>query len=191
MSLINLNDTIAAIATPAGESGIGIVRISGSKALSIADKIFVSRDGRKPSGFKTYTTHYGWIVERRASKQKNAERKAQSAKTDNIIDEVILTVMRKPRSYTREDIVEINCHGGIIPLRKTLELVLDAGARLARPGEFTQRAFLNGRIDLAQAEAVLDIVRAKTDYALKISLEQLSGSLSKNCLLYTSPSPRD
>ena len=179
MSLINLNDTIAAIATPAGESGIGIVRISGSKALSIADKIFVSRDGRKPSGFKTYTTHYGWIVERRASKQKNAERKAQSAKTDNIIDEVILTVMRKPRSYTREDIVEINCHGGIIPLRKTLELVLDAGARLARPGEFTQRAFLNGRIDLAQAEAVLDIVRAKTDYALKISLEQLSGSLSK------------
>ncbi len=174
-----MNDTIAAIATPVGESGIGIVRISGSKALSIADKIFVSRDGRKPTGFKTYTTHYGWIVERRASKQKNAKRKAQSAKADNIIDEVILTVMRKPRSYTREDIVEINCHGGIIPLRKTLELVLDSGARLARPGEFTQRAFLNGRIDLAQAEAVLDIVRAKTDYALKISLEQLSGSLSK------------
>jgi tRNA modification GTPase len=181
MSLINLNDTIAAIATPAGESGIGIVRISGSKALSIADKIFFSKDGTKPSSFKTYTTHYGFIIDPRCSMLD--ARKISSIQhplsNTQYIDEVILTVMRAPRSYTREDIVEINCHGGIIPLRKTLELVLDSGARLAKPGEFTQRAFLNGRIDLAQAEAVLDIVRAKTDYALKISLEQLSGSLSK------------
>lgn len=162
-----MNDTIAAIATPPGESGIGIVRISGSKALLIAERIFVCKRAGKPSGFKTFTTHYGWIKE------------AQGAASDNIVDEVILTVMRAPKSYTREDIVEINCHGGILPLRKTLELALDAGARLAYPGEFTQRAFLNGRIDLAQAEAVLDIIRAKTEYALQLSVGQLKGSLSK------------
>jgi len=182
MSLINLNDTIAAIATPGGESGIGIVRISGSKALVIADRIFVCKDGKKPSDFKTYTTHYGRVVDplTRCSVVSSKRDNGITGKRDNgIIDEVILTVMRKPRSYTREDTVEINCHGGIIPLRKTLELVLDSGARLAKPGEFTQRAFLNGRIDLTQAEAVLDIVRAKTDYALKVSLEQLGGALSK------------
>ncbi|MGD9014610.1 MAG: tRNA uridine-5-carboxymethylaminomethyl(34) synthesis GTPase MnmE [Candidatus Omnitrophota bacterium] len=163
---INLSDTITAIATPVGESGIGIVRISGRKAISIAERIFISPGGGKPSGFKTFTTHYGWIIN---PQDKQAE----------IIDEVILTVMRKPRSYTREDIVEINCHGGIIPLRKILELVLHSGARLSKPGEFTQRAFLNGRIDLAQAEAVLDIIRSKTDSALRISIEQLKGALSK------------
>lgn len=161
---INLDDTIAAIATPIGESGIGIVRISGRKALSIADRIFVSRDRQKPSSFKTYTTHYGWIIDPKRGLK---------------VDEVILTVMRKPRSYTRQDIVEINCHGGIIPLRKALELVLDLGARLSKPGEFTKRAFLNGRIDLAQSEAVLDIIRAKTDSALRVSVEQLKGGLSK------------
>jgi len=181
----NLNDTIAAISTPAGESGIGIVRISGSKAISIADKIFVSKDGQKPPSFKTYTTHYGWIVGSLSrcyvdSKKHSIEKtKKRKNKKTQIIDEVILTVMRKPRSYTKEDIVEINCHGGIIPLRKTLELVLDSGARLSKPGEFTQRAFLNGRIDLAQAEAVLDIIRAKTDSALSLSLEQLKGNLSE------------
>ena len=171
MDNLNLNDTIAAVATPIGESGIGIVRISGNKALSIADKIFVSKDGRKPSRFRTYTTHYGWIVKGHKFETKKTEAE--------VIDEVILTVMRKPRSYTKEDIVEINCHGGIIPLRNTLDLVLDSGARLSEPGEFTQRAFLNGRIDLTQAEAVLDIIRAKTDSALSLSLEQLKGRLSE------------
>ena len=176
---MDLDDTIVAVATPIGESGIGIVRISGSKALAVADKIFISKDGQKPSCFKTYTTHYGFIVSRlahqpaKASKHKNWQTGNPAgavlggtlpfgaARQAGVIDEVILTLMRAPKSYTRQDIVEINCHGGIIPLRKTLELVLDSGARLSRPGEFTQRAFLNGRIDLPRAEAVLDIIRAK------------------------------
>ncbi|MCX5709427.1 MAG: tRNA uridine-5-carboxymethylaminomethyl(34) synthesis GTPase MnmE [Candidatus Omnitrophica bacterium] len=156
------SDTITAISTPAGVGGIGIVRLSGKDALKVADKIFCSKDGSKPSGFKTFTTHYGWISD-----------------GDKMIDEVILTVMRAPRSFTKEDIVEINCHGGIIPLRAILDLVLACGCRLAEPGEFTKRAFLNGRIDLAQAEAVLDIIRAKTDAALKLGVEQLKGGLSK------------
>lgn len=158
----NFNDTIAAISTPVGEGGIGIVRLSGKDALAIADKIFSSKDSKKPSVFATYTTHYGWV-----------------ANGKKIIDEVILTVMRAPRSYTREDIVEINCHGGIVALRAVLDLALEKGCRLAEPGEFTRRAFLNGRIDLSQAEAVLDIIRAKTDSALKLGIEQLKGNLSK------------
>ncbi|MFA5356370.1 MAG: tRNA uridine-5-carboxymethylaminomethyl(34) synthesis GTPase MnmE [Candidatus Omnitrophota bacterium] len=157
----NINDTIVAIATGAGESGIGIVRISGQDALCAADRIFVSRGKKPPSTFKTYTTHYGWVVDGR-----------------EIIDEAILTVMRAPKSYTREDIVEINCHGGILPLRRTLELALENGCRLAEPGEFTRRAFLNGRIDLSQAEAVMDIIRSKTGHALKVSAGQLLGVLS-------------
>jgi len=157
----NLTDTIAAISTGVGESGIGIVRISGKGALAIADKIFLSKDKKKPSSFKAYTVHYGWITKGRKT-----------------IDEVILTVMRAPRSFTKEDIVEINCHGGIVAIRDVLEFVLENGARLAQPGEFTKRAFLNGRIDLTQAEAVLDIIRAKTDSALKIGIQQLKGALS-------------
>lgn len=172
MAVYNLNDTIVAISTPLGESGIGIVRLSGKEALPIADKIFVSKDKQKPSIFKTYTVHYGWIAD-------NTKRKVQSEKPAEVIDEVILTVMKAPRSYTKEDIVEINCHGGIVPLRKVLDLVLENGARLAEPGEFTKRAFLNGRIDLTQAEAVLDVVKAQTDSALKIGMEQLRGFLSK------------
>jgi len=164
----DLDDTIAAISTPIGEAGIGIVRISGKDALKIADKIFTSKGNKKPSVFKTYTTHYGWIVE-----------KSRIEKPVDIIDEVILTVMLAAKSYTREDIVEINCHGGIVALRRVLDLVLENGCRLAQPGEFTKRAFLNGRIDLAQAEAVLDIIRAKTDSALKIGVGQLKGALSK------------
>ncbi len=160
---LDSSDTIVALATPIGDSGIGIVRISGKCALSIADKIFVSKDKQQPSNFKTYTTHYGWIIE---NQQKD------------LVDEVILTVMRAPRSYTKEDVVEINCHGGIIALRRTLSLVLESGARLAQPGEFTKRAFLNGRIDLAQAEAVLDIIKAKTDSALAVAMAQLKGGLS-------------
>jgi len=156
---VYLEDTIAAISTPVGEGGIGIVRLSGPHALEIVDQIFVGRG--KPSNFPTYTTHYGHIVFQGES-----------------IDEVILTVMRVPGSYTREDIVEINCHGGIVPLKKVLEIVLQLGARLAEPGEFTRRAFLNGRIDLAQAEAVIDIIRAKTDLSLQTAISQLKGELS-------------
>jgi len=158
----NLEDTISAISTAQGEGGIGIVRLSGPKALSIADRIFVPAGKKKTAAFKSYTMHYGKISD-----------------NGKIIDEVILSVMRQPRSYTRQDVVEINCHGGILALRKVLDLTLENGARLADPGEFTRRAFLNGRIDLAQAEAVIDIIRAKTDSALKVSLGQLSGGLSK------------
>lgn len=167
----DLEDTIAAIATSVGESGIGIVRISGRDALKIADKIFLAKNKTKPSLAKSYTIHHGWVV--------NNSRTRPCGSPDNIIDEVILTIMRAPRSYTREDVVEINCHGGIIPLRDTLDVVLKNGARLAMPGEFTKRAFLNGRIDLTQAEAVLDIIRAKTDSALKAGLGQLSGELTR------------
>lgn len=161
MLKVNLDDTIAAIATPIGEAGIGIIRLSGKDSLAIADKIFVSRDNGTPSGYETYTTHYGRIVN-----------------NDNIIDEVILTVMKAPKSYTKENVIEINCHGGVTPLKKILELVLMHGARLAEPGEFTKRAFLNGRIDLAQAEAVLDIIRAKTEKGLEAALLQLKGGVS-------------
>jgi tRNA modification GTPase len=165
----DITDTIAAISTPIGESGIGIVRVSGKGALKIADKIFVSKDSKRPSDFKSYTTHYGWVRDRRQEREERRQ---------DIIDEVILTVMCAPKSYTKEDIVEINCHGGIIALRRVLDLILGNGCRLAEPGEFTKRAFLNGRIDLAQAEAVLDIIRAKTDAALKVGAEQLKGALS-------------
>lgn len=161
----DLDDTIAAIATPIGESGIGIIRISGKGALSVADKVFVPKNGIAPSGAKAYTTHYGWI-----------RRPPESS----FIDEVILTVMRSPKSFTKEDTVEINCHGGICALRQVLDAVLENGCRLAHPGEFTKRAFLNGRIDLAQAEAVLDIIQAKTDAALKIGEAQLEGELSRS-----------
>lgn len=158
----NLEDTISAISTAQGEGGIGIVRLSGTKALSIAEKIFIPFSKKKPSDFKSYTMHYGKI--------------SDGAK---FIDEAILTVMRGPKSYTRQDVVEINCHGGILALRQVLDLTLNNGARLASPGEFTKRAFLNGRIDLAQAESVIDIIRAKTDSALKVGLGQLSGRLSR------------
>lgn len=158
----SLIDTIAAISTSPGEAGIGIVRLSGKDALRIADEVFIGRDKIRPSQCKSYTMHYGVI-----------------ARQSKVIDEVILTLMRKPRSYTKEDVVEINCHGGIVALRACLELVLEKGCRLALPGEFTKRAFLNGRLDLAQAEAVIDVIRAKTDSALGASLGQLRGLLSR------------
>jgi len=154
-------DTIAAISTPLGEGGIGIVRLSGPDSLAIADRIFRNQDGRNPSRMSTHSLCYGHIIA--AGKP---------------IDEVLLTVMRAPRTYTREDIVEINCHGGIVPLRQVLELTLKEGARLAEPGEFTRRAFLNGRIDLAQAEAVVETIRAKTDLSLRAAMSQLQGKLS-------------
>jgi len=177
MMVYSDSDNIAAIATAVGESGIGIVRISGKDVLTVADKIFKSKDGQKPSAFKTYTTHYGWIVSGGRGQGAGGRIILESWRS-GIIDEVILTVMRAPKSYTKEDVVEINCHGGIVALRRVLDLVLENGCRLAEPGEFTKRAFLNGRIDLAQAESVLDIIRAKTEAALKIGVQQLQGALS-------------
>ena len=156
-----LDGTIAAISTPVGKSGIGIVRLSGKNALSIADKIFVSSNGRRPSQCPSHTLYYGRIVDK-----------------SEYIDEVLLGVMRAPRTYTREDIIEINCHSGIVVLKRILELVLKCGARLGRPGEFTRRAYLSGRIDLAQAEAVLDVINSQTKEALNAALGQLQGRLS-------------
>jgi len=171
MNNIGLDDTIAAISTPIGEGGIGIVRLSGKASLKLADKIFLSRDGKKPSGFKTYTVHYGHIIEK--------DTRTPGHQDTSVVDEVILTVMRQPRSYTKEDVVEINCHSGIVPLKKILDLCLINGARLAEPGEFTKRAFLNGRIDILQAEAVLDIINAKTELSLRSALNNLEGFFSK------------
>ncbi|MDD5634960.1 MAG: tRNA uridine-5-carboxymethylaminomethyl(34) synthesis GTPase MnmE, partial [Candidatus Omnitrophica bacterium] len=148
------NDTIAAISTPVGEGGIGIVRLSGENAFSIADKIFYSPSGKKISSSPTHTVHYGFIKDP-VSKEK--------------IDEVLLTIMRSPKTYTAEDVVEVNCHGGRAPLKSVLKLCLAHGARLAEPGEFTKRAFLNDRIALSQTEAVLDIIESETDASLKIA----------------------
>ncbi|MCM8760626.1 MAG: tRNA uridine-5-carboxymethylaminomethyl(34) synthesis GTPase MnmE [Candidatus Omnitrophica bacterium] len=174
MRKVGLDDTIVAMSTPVGEGGIGIVRLSGPKSLQIADRIFVSKDGGKPSSYKTYTVHYGHVAEISSKLPKSARRLPVK-----IIDEVILTVMRAPRSYTKEDVVEINCHGGLQAVKKVLELAVKNGARIAEPGEFTKRAFLNGRIDLAQAEAVLDVIRAKTEGSLKLAISQLEGDLSR------------
>jgi tRNA modification GTPase len=157
-------DTIAAIATPLGEGGIGIVRISGPEGIEIVNKIFQSPKNIDLKKVPTYKAHYGHIY--------NPESK-------QVIDEVIVLIMRSPRSYTREDVVEIHCHGGIMPLRQVFALVIAKGARIAEPGEFTKRAFLNGRLDLAQAEAVIDVIRAKTDVGLQVAMGQLGGHLSK------------
>ncbi len=154
-------DTIAAISTPPGEGGIGIVRLSGQEAFSIAERLFVPARG---GGLKSHALRYGFIAD---------------PSTGEKVDEVLLAAMRAPSTYTREDVVEINCHGGLLPLRRVLELAIMEGARLAEPGEFTKRAFLNGRIDLSQAEAALDLIRAKTASAERIALSQLEGGLSE------------
>ncbi len=160
----HLEDTIVAIITPPGIGGIGVVRLSGKDVLKICDQIFFAKNKVLPSTFRNFSVHYGWVI----NPQQNHE----------IIDEVLLTVMRSPKSYTREDVAEISCHGGTVSVRRILSLAVELGARIAEPGEFTKRAFLNGRIDLTQAEAVLDIVRAKTDAFLQVSLNQLKGNLS-------------
>ena len=165
---IHLDDTIVAVSTPLGEGGIGIVRLSGPDAIAIAGRMFAAKDGKDVSEYETYTVHYGHIVD----EVKNRENKGY-------VDEVVLTVMRAPKSYTKEDVVEINCHGGPAALKKTLELAVRHGARVAQPGEFTRRAFLNGRIDLSQAEAVADIIKAKTDASLRAAVGQLEGGLSE------------
>jgi len=152
-------DTIAAIATGVGSGGISIIRISGNNALPVIDKIYKSKKNNKLiSEQKSHTIHYGFIVD-----------------GEEVVDEVMVTVMKAPLTYTREDVVEINCHGGIVVTKKILDIVLKQGVRLAEPGEFTKRAFLNGRIDLSQAEAVCDIINAKNEMALKNSLNQLRG----------------
>ena len=156
------NDTIAAIGTAMSHSGIGIVRISGPDAIAVADSIFVAKkQGKVLKDAATHTLHYGHI-----------------AKDGQIIDEVLVSVMKGPRSYTAEDVVEINCHGGILVMKKILDAVIDSGARPAEAGEFTKRAFLNGRMDLSQAEAVIDIINSQNDFALKSAVKQLSGSVS-------------
>ena len=155
-------DTIAAISTAPGEGAIGIVRISGDLAISIASSIY--QCGTKQlEEQKTHTIHYGHIVD---------------PKSGEVYDEVMVSVLRAPKTFTREDIVEINCHGGIVAINRVLQLVLRMGARLAEPGEFTKRAFLNGRIDLSQAEAVMDLIRAKTDKSMQLAMRQLDGQLS-------------
>jgi len=157
-------DTIAAIATPLGEGGLAVIRISGAQAIVIADKSFlaVGKNSTKPSAAPTHTIQYGKII-----------------RGGKVIDEVLLAVLRAPRTFTREDTVEISCHGGILSAKLVLDTLLENGARLAEPGEFTRRAFLNGRIDLAQAEAVADLIHSRTELALAAANEQLAGKLSQ------------
>ena len=154
-------DTIAAVATAMTASGIGIVRLSGENSLEIAGKVYRSKNGKKKlENVKSHTIHYGFIYD-----------------GEQLIDEVLVMVMKGPHSYTGENTVEIDCHGGVLAMRKVLEAVIHAGARPAEPGEFTKRAFLNGRIDLSQAEAVIDVINAQNEYALKSSMSQLKGSV--------------
>src|SRR3989449_426376 len=160
---MNAGDTICAIATPPGEGGIGIIRLSGEKALDIASTVFAGSGGRTVREYKTHTLHHGEL---------------RAPDTGVRIDEVLVAVMKAPRSYTREDVVEFHCHGGPLVLRLGLEALIRSGARLAEPGEFTKRAFLNGRLDLAQAEAVMDLIQARTQTGLRVALEQLRGALS-------------
>lgn len=159
---INMSsDTIAAIATAMSPSGIGIVRISGDEALAIIDRIYSSKNNNvRLNDCKSHTIHYGYIYD-----------------GDEVVDEVMVLLMKAPNSYTREDTVEIDCHGGVYVMKRILETVIKYGARPAEPGEFTKRAFLNGRLDLTQAESVIDVINAKNDYALKSSLNQLKGSV--------------
>ena len=156
-----IEDTIAAIATPIGTGGIGIIRISGTDALNVLQKIFRSRE----KNFVSHRIYYGFIFD--------------AKKNNLLLDEVLVMIMLAPRTYTREDVVEINCHGGLVCVNKILDLVLKNGARLAEPGEFTKRAYLNGRIDLSQAEAVIDIINAQNNFANDIALKQLKGKLSQ------------
>ncbi|WP_026695820.1 tRNA uridine-5-carboxymethylaminomethyl(34) synthesis GTPase MnmE [Peribacillus kribbensis] len=157
-------DTIAAISTPMGEGAIAIVRLSGDEAFKIADKIYRGPGGKILSEAPSHTIHYGNLIDPR---------------TETVVEEVMVSVMKGPKTFTREDVIEINCHGGLVSVNRVLQLALNNGARLAEPGEFTKRAFLNGRIDLSQAEAVMDLIRAKTDRAMNVALGQMEGRLSR------------
>lgn len=160
---MKITDTIAAISTSTGNSGIGIIRVSGDEAIEIVDKIFKSnKEGKRLINVKSHTVNYGNIVD-----------------GDKVLDQVLVLVMKNPHSYTGEDTVEIDCHGGILILKKVLDLVIKNGAKSAAPGEFTKRAFLNGRLDLSQAEAVMDLINSQNDFALNSSIEQLKGGVSE------------
>ena len=165
-----MSDTIVAIATALSPSGIGIIRLSGEDAVKIADEIFVKPNHEKLKDQPTHTIHYGHIAEKNDGEEK-------------IIDEVMVLLMRAPHSFTREDVVEIDCHGGVYLLKRILMLAIKAGARLADPGEFTKRAFLNGRIDLSEAEAVMDLISSGNESARKNSMGQLSGRLYEIIIL--------
>ena len=162
--MFDLTDTISAISTPPGEGGIGIVRVSGPASISIAKKIFTTPKGESLNGVESHKLIHGYI---------------KDPDTRKNIDEVLLAVMHSPKSFTGEDVVEISCHGGSLPLNKILSLTIKSGARLAEPGEFTKRAFLNGRLNLLQAEAVIDIIKSKSDTALESAMNQLQGGLAK------------
>jgi tRNA modification GTPase TrmE len=157
-------DTIAAIATVLGEGGISIIRVSGEKSLDIVSNIFKGKNEKGLKGLKPYNMRYGFIIEK---------------ETEDVLDEVLVSFMKGPRSFTAEDTVEINCHGGVVATKRILEEVIKSGARVADPGEFTKRAFLNGRIDLSQAEAVIDIIRAKTELSMKSAVQQSEGRVSR------------
>ena len=162
-------DTIVAVATALSDAGIGIIRVSGDEAFEIVNKLFVNKYGKHSLlKYDTHTIHYGYF----GYFSENDDWKA------NIVDEVMVTVMKAPNTYTKEDTVEINCHGGVLLLQKVLELIVQNGARIAEPGEFTKRAFLNGRIDLAKAEAVIDVIHSQNEFALTSSVNQLKGSVS-------------
>lgn len=170
--MTNISDTIAAMATGMNQGGIGIIRVSGKQAIEIADSIFIpNKKGKEIRNLSSYTAAYGNIIENIDLEKNN--------NIEKVIDEVIVLVMRSPSTYTKEDVVEINCHGGIQVMKQILHLLLRNGARLAEPGEFTKRAFLNGRIDLSQAESVMDLISAKSDLAAKTALSQLKGSLKE------------
>ncbi|QTD40172.1 tRNA uridine-5-carboxymethylaminomethyl(34) synthesis GTPase MnmE [Sporosarcina sp. Te-1] len=157
-------DTIAAISTPMGEGAIAIVRLSGDEAIQLTSRIFRSPSGKNLADEPSHTIHYGHLID---------------PSTEEVIEEVMVSIMRAPKTFTREDVVEVNCHGGLVAVKRVLQLILKEGARLAEPGEFTKRAFLNGRIDLSQAEAVMDLIRAKTDRAMNVALNQMDGKLSR------------
>ena len=154
-------DTITSISTPMGEGAIGIVRLSGPEAVEIGDKLYKGK--KKLKDVPSHTINYGHIID---------------FETDEVVEEVMISVLCAPKTFTREDIIEINCHGGILTINRILELTMTHGARMAEPGEYTKRAFLNGRIDLSQAEAVMDFIRSKTDRASKVAMNQIEGRLS-------------
>ncbi|MGY3766789.1 tRNA uridine-5-carboxymethylaminomethyl(34) synthesis GTPase MnmE [Vagococcus vulneris] len=163
MNITKEFDTIAAISTPPGEGAISIVRLSGSEAIKIADKVSYYKE-KSLLGAPSHTIHYGHV---------------KDPETDQVLDEVMYSIMREPKTFTKEDVVEINCHGGMVVANQILQLLLRQGARLAEPGEFTKRAFLNGRVDLSQAEAVMDLIQAKTDESMTLAVKQLDGRLSQ------------
>ena len=172
-------DTIAAISTAVSESGIGVIRISGPDAVEIADRVYRSPGGKKRlAEVDTHTIHYGFIVEPEGDGNPlQSGISGASGKSADVIDEVLVSVMRAPRTYTAEDVVEISCHGGVLAVTRVLDAVLKAGARAAQPGEFTKRAYLNGRIDLTEAEAVMDVIESKNRFALQNAVSQVQGTL--------------